>query len=347
MIAELFEIYTINNRLAIKLSDLKKIIKYRSESFLIRYLKKLLKNKLLIAYKWKKNWYIFLPKTPITRTKTNQNKVNSTNLNQKSLDTITTPSGNTSTFDWNDVIETSPPDLQNFFLSSRSNTVFRKGSLSLSAVASNTGFDSSSVAPKNQPSLAPFAQNYFPATLEYRYGYYLRYNEALMSIFDPGTGGTLKSINIPSAFFELCRAMDAAENARNGANPGLPPQRNISTTVSFDTGTIAVAATIPILATVGTDGVIQLGAVNYLGTFGEFLPGGGDLTADTLPEALVEIATLLSNAEKAITPAENQPDNVQVNFDLETGSAIISANLPFTSRSENDGAVTVIAIDYL
>ena len=34
-------------------------------------------------------------------------------------------------------------------------------------------------------------------------------------------------------------------------------------------------------------------------------------------------------------------------FDLEEGSATISANLPFTSAAASDGAVTVVAIDYL
>ncbi|MBE9215688.1 hypothetical protein IQ247_23985 [Plectonema cf. radiosum LEGE 06105] len=342
MIAELIELHSIQGRLAIKLKDFKRIIKFYSESFLIKYLKRLLKKKLVIAYKYKKNWYIFLPKSPITKaTRPNQfipaNKEN-----------FVTPSGRIAEFDWQKVLDQSPREIQDFFLQGSSNTITRNGSLYVTGlVRQGVDLNSSTVAPKSTTSLTPFAQNSFPATLEYKYGYYIKYNEALMSVFDPGVSGLVKSTNIPAAFFEICRALDAAENARNGANPGLPPQRNISTTVSFDTGTIAVAATIPVTATVGADGVIQLTAVNYLGaTYGAFVLDG-DMTSDTLPEAMVEIATLLSNTEKSITPAENQPDNVQVQFDLETGSAVISANLPFTSRSETDGAVTVIAIDYL
>jgi hypothetical protein len=66
MRVELFEIYYVNGHLAIKLSDLAKIVKY-SNSFLLRFFKKLLKKGILVAYKWKRNWYVLLPKTPIIR----------------------------------------------------------------------------------------------------------------------------------------------------------------------------------------------------------------------------------------------------------------------------------------
>lgn len=210
--------------------------------------------------------------------------------------------------------------------------------------------NSSTLSPKNSTSFVPLSQGEFRATSEYKYGYYITYNPLLMSIFDPGTSTLLNSTQLPAAFFEVCRALDAAENNRNGANPGLPPQRNISTTVSFDTGTIAVAATIPVTVSIGAAGVVTMTASNYLGaTYGAFDvgAGGGDLTSDTLPETLLEMATLLANAEKAVTPAENQPNNIQISFDLETSTATIAANMPFTSSAAADGAVEIIAIDYL
>ncbi|MCC5669883.1 hypothetical protein LC653_40285 [Nostoc sp. CHAB 5784] len=159
---------------------------------------------------------------------------------------------------------------------------------------------------------------------------------------------TAEITQVPQAFFEICRALDAAENTRNGANPGLPPRRNLSTTVSFDTGTVAVAATIPITTNIQTNGSIDIVASDYLGsTYSVFANGGGDLKSDTLPEALLEMASILAAAEKAVTPAENQPNNVQIQFDIETGSATISANLPFNTAAATNGDVTIHAIDYL
>ncbi|MCC5670884.1 hypothetical protein LC653_45850 [Nostoc sp. CHAB 5784] len=180
----------------------------------------------------------------------------------------------------------------------------------------------------------------------YKYGYYIHYDQNKMSIFDPGTAGTLKSTQIPQALFEVARALDAAENLRNGANPGLPPRRNLSTTVSFDTGTIAIAATLPISTGIQVGGSVGVAVSDYLGTtYSAFTNGGGDLSSDTLPEALLEVASVLAAAEKAVTPAENQPNNVQIIFDLETASATISANLPFNTAAGTTGDVVIQAID--
>lgn len=215
-------------------------------------------------------------------------------------------------------------------------------------VSSSVAVGSSPLSSKTLINFIPSNQGSFPATTDYKYGYYIHYDPNKMSIFDPGTAGTLKSTQLPQAFFEVARSLDAAENLRNGANPGLPPRRNLSTTVSFDTGTIAIAATLPISTSIQTGGSVGVVVSDYLGTtYSAFTNGGGDLTSDTLPEALLEIGSLLAAAEKAVTPAENQPNNVQIIFDLETSSATISANLPFTTSAGTTGNVVIIAIDYL
>ena len=207
---------------------------------------------------------------------------------------------------------------------------------------------SSTLTPKNVFEFIPPNLGDFPATTDYKYGYYIIYDETKMSIFDPGTSESLKSTQVPQAFFEVCRALDAAENARNGANPGLTPRRNLSTTVSFDTGTIAVAATIPIVVSIQSDGTIQVVANDYLGgTYSTFANGGGDLTSSNLIAAFLETASMLSAAEKAVTPIENQPNNIQIQVDVEAGSATVSGNLPFTTLAASNGDVTIHAIDYL
>ncbi len=339
MRVELFEIYVINGHLAIKLSDLAKITNF-ADTYLLKLFKRLLKKGIAIAYKWKRNWYILLPKTPIVKTK-------SSNKSQ-SAPSITFPNGKTASIDWQEVIDNVPPPIQDFFSKSAFNLVFRQNKLFIPGSVSLTAVGSSTLSPKNLDWFVPANLGQFRATTDYKYGYYIFYSEERMSTFDPGTAGTLNATQIPSAFFEVARAMDAAEQARNGANPGLTPRRNLATTVSFDTGTISVAATIPIIATAQTDGSTKIVAQDYLGsTYSGFVNGGGDLKSSTIMEAFIEISTLLAASEKLVVPTDSQPDNVQVQFDLEAGVATISANIPFTSEAAGNGDVVIIAIDYL
>lgn len=339
---ELDTVFVINGRLAIKLTTFAKLLNY-SDVYLLQLIKKLQKQKIKIGFKYKRNWYIYLPKKPTTLIIQEKNK----NIAVES-DIAITPSAKEINVNWAAAIELLPAGVRE---------TLEKQTFSISTVnnqlvipTSSVELLSSTLGPKNETSFIAPNLGSFPATTEYKYGYYITYNPLLMSIFNPGTSTLLNSIQLPAAFFEVCRALDAAENNRNGANPGLPPQRNISTTVSFDTGTIAVAATIPISVSIGAGGVVTMTASNYLGSiYGAFDvgAGNGDLTSDTLPETLLEMATLLANAEKAVTPAENQPNNIQISFDLETSTATIAANMPFTSSAAADGAVEIIAIDYL
>jgi hypothetical protein len=334
-VVELDTVFVVNGRLAIKLITFAKLLHY-SSNYLLEVIKKLLKKGIRIAFKWKRNWYIFLPTSPI----------NSIIQNQNSSDDAVTPSGDSINTDWGAAIDELPPSVSDDLKRTRFNVVVANNRLVIPT--STTDLLSSTLTPKTVTSFIPPNLGLFPAMTDYKYGYYIIYDENKMSTFDPGTSGTLKSTQVPAAFFEICRALDAAENTRNGANPGLPPRRNLSTTVSFDTGTIAVAATIPITTNIQSNGSIDIVASDYLGsTYSTFANGGGDLNSDTLPEALLEMASILAAAEKAVTPAENQPNNVQIQFDVETGSATISANLPFNTAAATNGDVTIHAIDYL
>lgn len=337
-ILELDTVFVVNGRLAIKLNVLAKLLHY-SDIYLLQLIKKLVKQGIRIAFKWKRNWYIFLPSTPIKSIVQNNN-------DNDSGDVAITPSGDSINTDWNAAVDELPPTVADALKRTNFNIVTVNNKLVI--LISSTELLSSTLSPKKVTQFIPLNLGLFPAMTDYKYGYYIIYDENKMSIFDPGTSGTLKSTQVPQAFFEICRALDAAENTRNGANPGLPPRRNLSTTVSFDTGTVAVAATIPITTNIQTNGSIDIVASDYLGsTYSVFTNGGGDLKSDTLPEALLEMASILAAAEKAVTPAENQPNNVQIQFDIETGSATISANLPFNTVAATNGDVTIHAIDYL
>lgn len=332
-VLELDNVFVINGRLAIRLTTFAKLLHY-SDVYLLRLIKKLLKQNIRIGFKYKRNWYIFLPKHPITSIGGGKNK-----------SSATTSSGKDIEVDWDAAAEALPPSVGSALGGANFNTVTVNEKL---VMPTGGELVSSALVPKNLTAFTPLNLGVFPATTDYRYGYYIFYNEDRMSTFNPGTSGTLKSTQIPAAFFEVCRALDAAENLRNGANPGLPPRRNLSTTVSFDTGTIAVAATIPVTTSIQANGSIDITASDYLGaTYSAFANGDGHLNSDTLPEALLELASILAAAEKAVTPSENQPNNVQIQFDLETGNATISANLPFNTAAASNGDVTIHAIDYL
>lgn len=161
------------------------------------------------------------------------------------------------------------------------------------------------------------------------------------------TGSSLKADTIPAALVEAALLVDAAEKARNGANPGITPKNNISLTFSSDDGTANIAATLPAEISVGADGSVRYLAKDYLGgSYATFTPAGA-ITATTVMSAFVQVAQILSAAEKAIQPAEDQPNFVQVDSSSEAGTITVTAAVPFTSVIDVAGNLTISALDYL
>jgi hypothetical protein len=161
------------------------------------------------------------------------------------------------------------------------------------------------------------------------------------------TGSSLQSDTIPAALVESALLLDAAEKARNGANPGITPKNNVSITFSSDDGTAIIAATLPVDVTVGADGSVRYLPKDYLGgSYAAFTPGGA-VTATTRMAAFVQIAQILSAAEKAIQPAEDQPNFVQVESSSENGTVTVTAAVPFNSAIDSAGSLTITALDYL
>lgn len=161
------------------------------------------------------------------------------------------------------------------------------------------------------------------------------------------TGSSLKSDTLPAAFLEAALLVDAAEKARNGANPGISPKNNLVVTFSSDDGTANIAATLPVDITVSSAGAVSYAAKDYLGgSYSTFTPGGA-VTATTVQAALVQVAQLLSTAEKSIQPVEDQPNFVQVDSSSELGTITIAASLPFASVISASGEIVITALDYL
>ena len=162
------------------------------------------------------------------------------------------------------------------------------------------------------------------------------------------TGSSLTATHLPAALFEAARLLDAAENSRNAANPGIAAKQNISVTVDFGTRTAAIAATIPATFGVDTAGKLSIDASDYLGApYSTFTVGSGQVKSADVVSAFVEVAQYTAAAEKQITPIEDQPNNVQITMDAETTSITINANLPITTSAGTGGEVIIDAVDYL
>lgn len=161
------------------------------------------------------------------------------------------------------------------------------------------------------------------------------------------TGSSLKSTNLPAALFEAALFLDAAEKSRNGANPGLAPKNALSLTISSDEGLINISAVLPAEVTVGTGGTLIYNAKDYLGGTYSAFTAGGDLSATSRQDAVVQIAQMLSNAEKLIQPVEDQPNFVQLDSSSESGTITVTATLPYTTAILSAGSVEITSIDYL
>ena len=161
------------------------------------------------------------------------------------------------------------------------------------------------------------------------------------------TGSSLKSTTLPGAFLEACLFLDSAEKARNGANPGITPKNNVSITFSSDDGTANIAATLPVDVSQLADGGVKYLPKDYLGGTYAAFTAGGDVTATSRMAAVSQIAQILSAAEKAIQPTEDQPNFIQVDSSSESGTITITAALPITQTIDSAGHITIAALDYL
>lgn len=162
------------------------------------------------------------------------------------------------------------------------------------------------------------------------------------------TGSDLQATNKAAAFVESIRKLNEAENARNAANPGVTAKNNVSMTASFDSKTYAIAVTLGITNTIDGTGKWILDATDYLGApYSTFVPGTGDAKSSDLPSLVLEIAQILSSAEKSVTPEVDQPNNIQIAYDNESQVATITAAIPFTAAITASGAVTLDALNYV
>lgn len=76
-------------------------------------------------------------------------------------------------------------------------------------------------------------------------------------------------------------------------------------------------------------------------------PGtGGTLKSTTIEGTLLEVAVLLQQTEEAVT-TDPIPENVNVSFDTNDGTATISATLPITVAFDANGKPVITAAPYV
>jgi hypothetical protein len=160
------------------------------------------------------------------------------------------------------------------------------------------------------------------------------------------TGSSLKADTKASAFLEACLLLDNAEKARNSANPGIAPKNNVSVTFSSEEGLAQITIQLPAAPTSTGAGLVY-SPTDYLGgVYGAFT-SGGDVTAVTIMSAVSQVAHILSAAEKAVQPVEDQPNNVQIESSSENGFITITATVPVTQSIDADGNIKFVALDYV
>ncbi len=167
----------------------------------------------------------------------------------------------------------------------------------------------------------------------------------MTTLFSKGDS-VFKATQLVPAFVEGVRLLNTAENTRNAANPALTPKQNVSMTASFDGNVYSISATLPVDTALTTTGQYALTARNYLGTYGDFVPGTSELESTNLAGAVLELAQKVQAAELQ-QPEADRPNNIQLVHEADTGTMVISASIPFNPAIGTSGEVTLFANAYI
>jgi hypothetical protein len=166
--------------------------------------------------------------------------------------------------------------------------------------------------------------------------------------FNPGSGGTLKSSQLVSAFVEAAQLVANAELAITEVN--RPTNMAISSDLRL--GTLTIAASLPVTISVNSSAQAVISAFDYIavlaasGGNSTFIDGGSELNATNLVSAFWELASKLSAAELAL-PEATRPNNLTISSDFDGGTATISASIPIVVTFDTTGKLVVDAVNYL
>lgn len=152
------------------------------------------------------------------------------------------------------------------------------------------------------------------------------------------TGSDLKSTHLAAAFVEIATKLQSAELAL----PAETRPNNVQISLDLEALTVTVDAALPVSVSLNSTGQPIVNASAYI--VAPFVPGTSDLKSDSLPEAVLEMAYLLENAELAV-PEATRPNNITIS--IADGVATIAMTSPVTFTQNTSGQTVIAAVDYL
>lgn len=171
-----------------------------------------------------------------------------------------------------------------------------------------------------------------------------------------GGAGTLKSLDLPSAFVELAMITQTSERACVGisallATNNISVPDFVSITANFNTDITTVTINnLPLSITTQADG-IRINAIDYLAPINALSPTlvintfdntDTDLYATSKVSGLLELAQLIQMEESA-----KNLNRVNINFNIENKTASIVATFKGVPRVNSSGYVEVVIENYL
>lgn len=159
-----------------------------------------------------------------------------------------------------------------------------------------------------------------------------------MTVFAPGSGGSLKSTTVEAAFLELVvRAANAPRLTTAPEDAQIAYQ--LDSAASAITGTM----TIPIETSL-TGGLITTNPVPFVDETGYMTGTGGDLASSGLIDNLVELAYKVNEIP---AKPENEIGGLDLSADLDAKRVSATFTCPVTISVDSAGKPILTAVDYL
>lgn len=151
---------------------------------------------------------------------------------------------------------------------------------------------------------------------------------------------TITATNAAGALVQLMTACNQQEVLRNASNNRLAPVNNVTWSVDGEGPSFVATASFPFTKAETSSGAITRTVPNYLGTFGDFVPGASEIQSTNWAAAIVELAEKMAGYERGL-PVDDRPDYVQIAEDNEAGTVEVTCNIPIDLAT-----VQLAAIDY-
>lgn len=159
-----------------------------------------------------------------------------------------------------------------------------------------------------------------------------------MTVFNPGSGASIKSTTVEAAFLELIVRAATATRLTDA-----PEDASLSYQVSSATNTLTGAMVVPFASSL-TGGLITTNPTPFLDEAGYSSGTGGDLASSGLIDNLVELAYKVNE----LPPKPESPaGGLDLTTDFDAKRLTASFTLPIAFAVGSDGVPTITALDFL